>query len=1115
MAYVKISIGSISASLTLLLVVGLVFAVPSNSNVQFLVRNSSTNETISGTCALNISVWDSSSGGTLLYNETANPTISQYGVLDYVLGSSLPLTPDVFGSATHFQFDLCGETATGRNLITSVPFAFVADNATHATTSTLALSATLATNASFANVADVARDVDCSNVSGTGDDVCTDDDTTAFFNVFSNGTGTQVAVGGGDILEIRALANVDLWYNETVGAWILESIDTDTDTTYTDGQGIIFTGGTTINFDCSDVTDTSDDGIYCVPESEDLTVNPGDGLNSDDFGLSFDCSEAIVTNGNIECNGEDLFIDNSTILGVITNSSFEGGGADGNTQRSGDGVYLYNDSVTMFMNETKLNITFGDFVTLIHNQDLNTTSNVVFNNLNVTNTLYVNTSKITFTDKFVINITGEFDAGANPYLLFVNDKVLYAPQIGKNGSGGFWRNSMIVSSDFGTDDPALLNDCAWIYNQSNVTQRFDCDTGEYGATGIFQGGVHAMRELMTDEGFRDEGYFTRIGTGAGDLANFIESGIHAFQTKLANVTIGGGEVIPLQETFADDDINPFVQVTSNSPVNEWVTSNSIFCFSSPCASAKGSPTNDLRIMETNFSTVNMTNLNISFYLGVDNFDAVTDNFTIRINNNVGSGWVVLFNYTGTAGDLSATQYNMSIPAAFEGDSVVTMQVVHEANINNEESFFDNVIIRGEAAGSVTIETTFFDTEICLGEGVLGFDNACIYSIFWDDQTKTLILPGNTSFISVTQGNISITDTITLNGTGIDDWIDLRYIELDPFYSLGILDYWNESAGRLFYNNLSLCSNGEILKVSSGAWTCAADATGSGGGGPPLDLNLTVFRNDSNTLNINYTFWNSYKYDLQVTADLGSGTIEDGEALDFNGGTGIDLIFSGNTLDMALDIPICNPNKVLTSDGSAFSCVLDKVNTSDEIFNASFGLVTDNKLCQYNASSNKVDCIYTDVAGSGTDTRWLLNYTLFRNDSGILGINYSFWNVYVASFDTDTTIGNCSADGSCGLITYDSELDYTVDTNCSADGSCGLITYDSEINTGINNNISDHESNYKHGNTTHEIRSQVNNTDVQVNNLNVSNTIYSNKICFVDDCSANVSWDNADGIIWYP
>lgn len=44
----------------------------------------------------------------------------------------------------------------------------------------------------------------------------------------------------------------------------------------------------------------------------------------------------------------------------------------------------------------------------------------------------------------------------------------------------------------------------------------------------------------------------------------------------------------------------------------------------------------------------------------------------------------------------------------------------------------------------------------------------------------------------------------------------------------------------------------------------------------------------------------------------------------------------------------------------------------------------------------------------------------------------------------STAGNCSVDGSCSAITYDSELSYTVDTNCTTEGSCPLITYDSEL-----------------------------------------------------------------------
>ena len=100
-----------------------------------------------------------------------------------------------------------------------------------------------------------------------------------------------------------------------------------------------------------------------------------------------------------------------------------------------------------------------------------------------------------------------------------------------------------------------------------------------------------------------------------------------------------------------------------------------------------------------------------------------------------------------------------------------------------------------------------------------------------------------------------------------------------------------------------------------------------------------------------------------------------------------------------------------------------------------------------------------------DTSAYVNCTA---DEVFLG-NGSCWSSSV--FFDDTTIGNCSVDGSCPLITYDSELSYTVDTsayvnctadevflgngtcwsssvffddttigNCSADGSCPNIIY---------------------------------------------------------------------------
>jgi hypothetical protein len=112
-------------------------------------------------------------------------------------------------------------------------------------------------------------------------------------------------------------------------------------------------------------------------------------------------------------------------------------------------------------------------------------------------------------------------------------------------------------------------------------------------------------------------------------------------------------------------------------------------------------------------------------------------------------------------------------------------------------------------------------------------------------------------------------------------------------------------------------------------------------------------------------------------------------------------------------------------------------------------------------------------GGGADTTCEDSSCNLSDDYGFPFINLSFagttgFSDLTDNYEADT---NCSSDGSCGLITYDSETsawdknaaddfdgawssltgvpagfadDVDNDTmNCSAEGSCGLITYDSE------------------------------------------------------------------------
>ena len=120
-----------------------------------------------------------------------------------------------------------------------------------------------------------------------------------------------------------------------------------------------------------------------------------------------------------------------------------------------------------------------------------------------------------------------------------------------------------------------------------------------------------------------------------------------------------------------------------------------------------------------------------------------------------------------------------------------------------------------------------------------------------------------------------------------------------------------------------------------------------------------------------------------------------------------------------------------------------------------------------------------------------NLSEFNNDAG-----------FITSY-TDTNT-NCSVDGSCSLITYDSELTYTVDTNtnCSIDNSCGLITYDSELTYTVDtnettrvNDLYDNTSNWNeaYGWGDHSSEGYI--------------TSYVNTNCSVDDSCSLITYDS--------
>lgn len=150
---------------------------------------------------------------------------------------------------------------------------------------------------------------------------------------------------------------------------------------------------TTINGYPDFVSGQGDFIFYNFDRSKWIGLTPDNGILTP----GFSCWNG--TNGICQFVSEIEIDQNLTVGGNITSGGricdsvgcIEVGGTD--TRVQGDGLYLYNDSDNMTLNETKLNMTVQNwtegkgYVTSSFNpfnQSLNTTDNVAFNNLNTT-----------------------------------------------------------------------------------------------------------------------------------------------------------------------------------------------------------------------------------------------------------------------------------------------------------------------------------------------------------------------------------------------------------------------------------------------------------------------------------------------------------------------------------------------------------------------------------------------------------------------------------------------------------------------------------------------------------------------------------------------------------
>ncbi|MEX1019041.1 MAG: pectinesterase family protein [Litorilinea sp.] len=125
-------------------------SVPSTISYQGFLNDSGGNP-ISATVTLDFSIWDASSGGSQVWSETHNNVMVSEGFFSVQLGSqSDPLAASDFsGTPRYLEVTYDGVTFP-RQVFSTVPFAFVAAQASQAISATHAMSATYAMNASSA-----------------------------------------------------------------------------------------------------------------------------------------------------------------------------------------------------------------------------------------------------------------------------------------------------------------------------------------------------------------------------------------------------------------------------------------------------------------------------------------------------------------------------------------------------------------------------------------------------------------------------------------------------------------------------------------------------------------------------------------------------------------------------------------------------------------------------------------------------------------------------------------------------------------------------------------------------------------------------------------------------
>lgn len=357
-----------------------------------------------------------------------------------------------------------------------------------------------------------------------------------------------------------------------------------------------------------------------------------------------------------------------------------------------------------------------------------------------------------------------------------NEKVLAAWQSGKNNSGQYTRNSMGVFPDLGLLDVSILTNIEEMWTRFGINPFADYFSAE-NKTSIASLWAFESQKLFLHDDLGNgqlfgEGDFTWIARLGVDIDLYNGNGVHIQKEEVKEFGFNAGDnITSLNANFDSGVLAPFVRTTTGGILTDWHASADALCHDGDCAKALGGSGSPLRSMQTNFSSIDQDNLNLSWWLTT--IQSSPDIFTVQVNNNIGSGDITVFTSSATFSD----EYkSVILPSSMNNKSTVTVIFNFQGNNPSQDvAYVDGILVVGNATTTTLANVTVFDANLEFGDKTCGIELSSEDG--YQDLNITcdnINLIGNVTSTDITEVTINITDSINVQnnvtlGSGATFW----------------------------------------------------------------------------------------------------------------------------------------------------------------------------------------------------------------------------------------------------------------------------------------------------------------------------------------------------------